>query len=95
MQVWRLERFKSLVGQTLLVSALESDSRVKMKVVDVIESNCLGEKWESFSVVFGFKEQIQQGSYQLEHDDYGKFDVFISPNSESEAEAVFNYELAA
>jgi len=95
MQVWRLEQFKSLVGQTLLASVLDTGGNVKMKVVDVIESNCLGEKWESFSVVFNFEEQIQQGSYQLEHDDYGQYEVFISPNSESEAEAVFNYELAA
>jgi len=95
MQVWRLDKFKSLIGQTLSASVTDQQGAVEVQVISVHQSNCLGEDWESFSVVFICSEQLQQGSYQLSHDEYGNMDVFMSPNSENEAEAVFNYQLAA
>ena len=97
MQVWRLEQFKSLVGQSVSASVLgsEIEPAIEMKVVDVVESTSLGEGWESFSVQLKFEEEIGQGNYQFEHDEHGKVGVFITPHSETEGEAVFSYQLEA
>jgi len=95
MQIWRLDIYKSLIGNDLSAKAVEGEQAFTLKVSDVIQTNCLGEGWESFSVVFELPELIEQGTYNIEHDDYGSVEVFISPNSESEAESVFNYQIAA
>lgn len=97
MDVWSLEQFKSLVGQSLNAKSLESGVSTLIKVKDVVEVSLLGEQWTSFTVVFEREGEgvIDQNNYEFEHEEYGPVTFFISPNSEREAEAVFNYKVAA
>ena len=93
MEKWRLEQFKSLLGQTLLAKELEGNATFELKVSEVIESQSLGDGWESFSVLFNSDYELTQGSVEFTHSDYGNATVFLNPKSETEYEAIFNYQL--
>ena len=90
---WRLDTFQSLLGQTLVAKGLEGEGTCQMTVIEVTESHSLGEGWESFSVIFSCDKDIGQGSLNVSHDDHGEATIFINPKSETEHEAVFNYQL--
>ena len=93
MEKWRLEKFKTLIGQPLKAAELEGEQSCEMLVSDVIESHSLGEGWESFSVTFQCDQQVDQGCFEFSHDEHGSTTLFVSPSSETELEAVFNYQL--
>lgn len=93
MEMWRLDTFRSLLGQTLVAVELNNNSRRSVKVSEVNESKSLGEGWEAFSVIFKSDEAIAHGSLELSHESHGATAVFLTPISENEFEAIFNHEL--
>jgi hypothetical protein len=95
MNRWRLDRFKSLIGQTLTARELDSDNKYELKVTEVIESTSVGEGWESFAVIMQCADSsvIEQGCLEFSHESYGVTTLFVNSKSETEFEAVFNYEL--
>jgi len=92
---WRLSTFKSLVGQSVVASELQSENSCNLEIIEVIESNHLGEGWETFSVIFKCELPIEQGSLALRHDDHGSMVAFLSPKSDTELESVFSYDILA
>lgn len=94
MDVWRLEKFQTLVGQTVELSDLEASSKCDVTITEVVESNSLGEGWESFSVVMNTEADIEQGTFVLSHTELGSTTLFITANSASELESIFNLDLS-
>ena len=93
MERWRLDTFKSLLGHTVGAKELSGENECEFQVSEVIESTSLGEDWESFSVMFTSDREIGQGNVEINHAEHGSITVFLNPKSETEHEAVFNYQL--
>lgn len=96
MEKWRLDRFNSLVGQTLKATELEGDSECDIQVTEVIESTSAPDGWEAFSVIMKCEPlSIEQGSLKFSHEEFGTTVLFVTPKSETELESVFSYDLSA
>lgn len=93
MDRWRLDIFKSLLGQTVTVKDLSGENECEFQVSEVVESSSLGEGWESFSVMFSSDREIGQGSVEITHAEHGNTTVFLNPKSETQHEAIFNYQI--
>jgi len=93
MEKWRLETFKSMIGESLVATELEGTNSCHLKVAEVNEYDSLGDGWESFSVIFHCDEAIGQGSLEIHHDSYPSTVVFLTPKTSNELEAIFNYEI--
>ena len=95
MDNWRLDTFKSLLGQSLRATPIDGEAggECLFEVSEVIESTSLGEGWESFSVILKSNETVSQGSLNLHAENIGETMVFLTPKSEDEYEAIFNYQL--
>jgi len=94
MDIWRLEAFKTLIGQSLTATELGGEGSCELKVLEVNESTSLGEGWESFSVILESDVPVKQGSLECSHEAHGVSVLFLTPKSENQLEAIFNYELS-
>ncbi|GAA6137312.1 hypothetical protein NBRC116583_10590 [Arenicella sp. 4NH20-0111] len=95
MDVWRLDKFKTLVGEKVKISDLEEKNACEVIVSDVVQSHNLGTEWESFSVIMNTEAEVEQGSFILSHEDAGTTTLFITANSSMELESVFNLHVGA
>ncbi len=96
MEKWRLDRFNSLLGQTLKAKEINGNGECDVQVTEVIESTSAPEGWEAFSVIMKCEaSSIEQGSLEFSHEEFGTTTVFVTPKSETELESVFSYDLSA
>ena len=93
MKTWRLDTFKSLIGEAVMAKELDGDGQCELQVSEVNESTSLGEGWESFSVILTCDRLLSQGSVDISHAEHGDTTVFLNPKSNTEHEAVFNYQV--
>lgn len=93
MKTWRLDTFKSLVGDTILAKELEGEGQCELKVSEVNESKSLGEGWEAFSVILTSDNELGQGSVDVSHSEHGDTTLFLNPKSNTEHEAIFSYQV--
>lgn len=93
MKIWRLDTFKSLIGDTILANELEGGGHRELKVSEVNESKSLGEGWEAFSVILTTDRELGQGSVGVSHSEYGDTTLFLNPKSNTEYEAIFSYQV--
>lgn len=93
MKTWKLETFKSLIGETVLAKVLEGEGQCELTVCEVNESNSLGEGWEAFSVILTSEVLLGQGSVNISHSDHGDTTLFLNPKSNIEHEAIFSYQV--
>jgi len=68
MEIWRLDMFKTLIGQSLTATQPEGEGSYELRVLEVNEFTSLGEGWESFSVILESDTQLEQGSLECFHE---------------------------
>lgn len=93
MKAWRLDTFKSLIGDAVLAKEVDGEGQCELYVSEVNESKSLGEGWESFSVILTSDNLLNQGSVAVSHSEYGDTTFFLNPKSNTEHEAIFSYQL--
>lgn len=85
------ENLKPLVGAVFKITD-SAGNQVEMTLSELNEDIVQGIECESFSAVFkGEKDSVgEQGLYHVAHEGVGSFQLMLSPNTDSECEAVIS-----
>lgn len=91
-----LESIKPMEGSTIEITSLTNYQSFKAQIDEVVIGKTEGKRWESFViyVVVCPKQgvDLKQGYYRVNFNDLGIYDLFSSPNSETELEFCFNFD---
>jgi len=94
MNIFNFNDASTLVGNNVSFLGLDGEGAIELQVVSVVEITTMGDQWSGFSVVFT-GNQIEQGTYEISSGALEGQTLFLSPNSETECEAIVTYKLLA
>lgn len=90
------ESLKPIEGTTIEITSLTSNQSFKAQVDEVVVGKTEGKRWESFIVYLDVCRKqgvdLKQGYYRVNFNELGIYDLFSSPNSETELEFCFNFD---
>jgi hypothetical protein len=91
-----LESLKPMEGSTIEITSLTNNQSFKAQIDEVVIGKTEGKRWESFVIYLDVcsKQDIvlTQGYYRVNFNELGIYDLFSSPNSETELEFCFNFD---
>lgn len=87
----------ALLGSQVAITDPASNLKLLAEVTEVNPQALHGDVWESFSIILAHDGEMSlgQSTYEIEHQSFGSQQLFVTPNSEQEAEIIITRKLAS